>query len=197
MKNSKQTLIMLVLIPLLSVPVAAEIFRSKYAGEQMRSIKSLSADDIAELKRGGGWGLAKAAELNGVPGPAHILEMQGKIKLTDKQREQVEQIYNDMKNRAIVLGEKLIALEGVLNEGFAKNSIDSDKLQKLLNQIGEIRSSLRFVHLSTHLLTPEILSADQIILYNKLRGYTDDACQNIPKGHDAKMWKLHNGCSDG
>ena len=36
---------------------------SDYSGEEKQAIKSLSADDIAELKRGGGWGLAKAAEL--------------------------------------------------------------------------------------------------------------------------------------
>ena len=47
---------------------------SPYAGEEARAIKSLSADDIAELQRGGGRGLAKPAELNGVPGPAHLLD---------------------------------------------------------------------------------------------------------------------------
>ncbi|CAN7503757.1 hypothetical protein LJR255_003422 [Pararhizobium sp. LjRoot255] len=40
--------------------------KSAYAGEEVRSIKSLSEDDISELRRGGGWGLAKAAELNGM-----------------------------------------------------------------------------------------------------------------------------------
>jgi len=44
---------------------------SKYAGEENRAIKSLSESDIEELLSGSGWGLAKAAELNGVPGPAH------------------------------------------------------------------------------------------------------------------------------
>ena len=29
---------------------------SAYAGEESRQIKSLSADDITELRRGGGWG---------------------------------------------------------------------------------------------------------------------------------------------
>ena len=45
---------------------------SEYVGEERRQIKSLSDDDISELRQGGGWGLAKAAELNGVPGPAHL-----------------------------------------------------------------------------------------------------------------------------
>jgi hypothetical protein len=58
---------------------------SPYAGEQTRAIKSLSQDDIAELRRGGGWGLAKAAELNGVPGPAHLLELKDDIPLNEEQ----------------------------------------------------------------------------------------------------------------
>ena len=49
-----------------------ESYRSPYAGQENRQIKSLSANDIQELKRGGGWGLAKAAELNGLPGPAQV-----------------------------------------------------------------------------------------------------------------------------
>jgi hypothetical protein len=42
--------------------------QTPYAGLQNRAIKSLSDNDIKELRRGGGWGLALAAELNGMPG---------------------------------------------------------------------------------------------------------------------------------
>ncbi|MCP4935580.1 MAG: hypothetical protein GY927_15590, partial [bacterium] len=62
---------------------------SKYAGQEKRMIKSLSADDIAELQKGAGWGLAKAAELNGVPGPAHLLELKHEIVLTPEQIEKI------------------------------------------------------------------------------------------------------------
>ena len=44
-----------------------------YAGQQARAIKALSDDDIAALRKGEGMGVAKAAELNGYPGPAHVL----------------------------------------------------------------------------------------------------------------------------
>ena len=53
--------------------------KSPYAGEHKRSIKTLSKHDIEQLQNGKGWGMAKAAELNGVPGPAHILEMKAEI----------------------------------------------------------------------------------------------------------------------
>ena len=49
--------------------------QTPYAGMQNRAVKSLSDNDIKELRRGGGWGLALAAELNGMPGPAHLLEL--------------------------------------------------------------------------------------------------------------------------
>ena len=38
-----------------------------YAGFQDRQIKGLSDEDIEELRRGAGWGLALPAELNGLP----------------------------------------------------------------------------------------------------------------------------------
>ena len=60
-------------------------YKSKYIGQEKRDIKSLSNDDIKELRTGAGWGLAKAAELNGLPGPKHILEMKKEIELTTEQ----------------------------------------------------------------------------------------------------------------
>ena len=38
-------------------------------------IKSLSQDDQSALLAGRGMGLARPAELNGYPGPAHVLEL--------------------------------------------------------------------------------------------------------------------------
>ena len=46
-----------------------------YAGMQDREIKALSAEERAALLEGQGMGLALAAELNGYPGPVHVLEL--------------------------------------------------------------------------------------------------------------------------
>ncbi len=173
---------------------AEESYKSKYVGQEHRIIKSLSSDDIKELKRGGGWGLAKAAELNGAPGPAHILEMEEKINLTDEQKRKIQKIYDDMKVEAVALGEQLIRLEVELNSGFSRRTINQTLLEKSVREIEKVRAKLRLVHLSTHLQTPNILTNEQIILYNELRGYSKDPCQNIPEGHNAEMWKKHNGC---
>ena len=56
-----------------------------YAGFEAREIKSLSEQDLEELRRGGGWGLALPAELNGRPGPAHLLELEEELNLSASQ----------------------------------------------------------------------------------------------------------------
>ena len=185
----------LILMPLSSFSVEEPSYKSKYVGEEKRAIKTLSENDIEELKNGEGWGLAKAAELNGVPGPAHLLEMKKEIGLSSKQVREIEDLYNKMKQEAIPLGFELIELEKELNDYFADRTITYELLDVSLEKIAQVVKKLRYVHLSTHLKTPDILNPEQIVLYNKLRGYaSDDPCKNIPQGHDPEMWKRHNNC---
>jgi len=169
---------------------------SPYAGQQSREIKSLSPTDIEELRRGGGWGLAKAAELNGVPGPKHLLEMKDEIALSQTQVDEITQVFETMRSSAKSLGEQLIERERVLEEQFREGTVNEESLTTLLEDIAKVRTQLRFAHLSAHLKTPEIVSSDQIEQYNSLRGYgSGNPCANVPKGHNAAMWRKHNGCS--
>lgn len=46
-----------------------------YAGLEKRAVKALSDKQIADLQAGRGMGLALSAELNGYPGPVHVLEL--------------------------------------------------------------------------------------------------------------------------
>jgi hypothetical protein len=142
-----------------------------YAGQQNHAIKSLSKKDIDDLRNGRGWGLAKAAELNGMPGPAHLLELRKEIGLSPSQVATIERRFEAMKTKAIPLGIRLIELEARLERAFASRDIDPPKLKMLLSDIAATRGDLRFVHLATHLETPAILSLDQIKTYNRLRGY--------------------------
>ena len=196
--NTKVSILFLILIlmPFSSFSVEEPAYKSKYAGEEKRRIKSLSENDIEELKNGEGWGLAKAAELNGIPGPAHLLEMKKEIGLSPKQVQKIEDLYHKMKQEAIPLGLELIELEKELNDHFADRTITYEMLDVSLEKIAQVQKKLRYVHLSTHLKTPEILTPAQITLYNMLRGYSssDDPCKNIPAGHGPEMWKRHNNC---
>ena len=187
--------LILILIPMSTFSASDHSHKSKYAGEEKREIKSLSETDIEELKNGKGWGLAKAAELNGVPGPVHLLGMKEEIDLSAKQIRAIEDIYKKMKQEAIPLGLELIELEMELNNQFANRTITDELLRQILQRIAQVHRQLRYVHLSTHLKTPDILKSKQITLYNKLRGYSsDDPCENVPKGHDPEMWKKHHNC---
>jgi Spy/CpxP family protein refolding chaperone len=183
------------LLPVSSFSSSEVSFKSAYIGQERREIKSLSKSDIEELENGNGWGLAKAAELNGVPGPVHLLEMKTEIGLSQDQIGRIEILYQEMKRQAISLGSELIEYERELNTHFANRTITEELLRQLLEEIAQVQKQLRYAHLSTHLKTTDILTVEQIDLYNKLRGYfSDDPCKNIPEGHDPEMWKRHNNC---
>src|SRR5579872_6516636 len=68
-----------------------------YAGLQSREIKALSREEIAELRAGQGMGLALAAELNGYPGPRHVLDFANQLGLTDEQRMRILELFDAMK----------------------------------------------------------------------------------------------------
>ena len=70
---------------------------------ETRPIKALSDQQVADLKAGRGMGLALAAELNGYPGPAHVLELSDKLGLTVEQRARVQQLFESMKQEALPL----------------------------------------------------------------------------------------------
>jgi hypothetical protein len=69
-----------------SVLAYAQQHATPYAGFQQRTVKALSEQEIADLRAGRGMGLALAAELNGYPGPAHVLEKADALGLSSAQR---------------------------------------------------------------------------------------------------------------
>ena len=165
-----------------------------YAGQQTRRLKSLSHADIAELRAGKGWGLALSAELNGWPGPAHLLELAPQIGLSAAQIEQVRQMHREMTVEAQKAAEAFIAAEDRLDQAFVAGDLDADRLRSLVTEAGAARADLRYVHLFRHLETVQILSEEQITRYNGLRGYAADPCDSVPDGHDPDMWRMHNNC---
>lgn len=168
---------------------------SPYRGMEQRHIKSLSEKDIDDLRTGRGWGLALPAELNGVPGPAHLLELKEQIGLSTDQVDQIQSIFKAMQTEAKAAGERFIAAEAAIEAAFRDGGVTSERLRALIEASAAAKAELRFVHLSRHIETPALLSEDQIARYNELRGYdTTDPCATIPEGHDAAMWKRHNNC---
>lgn len=143
-----------------------------YAAFKDRPIKALSPEQEADLRNGRGMGLALAAEMNGYPGPMHVLQLTDTLKLSADQRARFDTLFARMKIEAIAVGEQIIKLESELNSQFVARSISPESLERLTKEIGENQGRLRATHLHYHLETVAILSPDQVAKYNTARGYT-------------------------
>ena len=181
MSEMKPTPIMrpILFLAFIALPLGAQAAAtSPYAGQESRSIKSLSPTEQADLIAGKGMGFAKAAELNGYPGPAHVLELASKLELTNEQRTRTEALFKDMESKAKALGAKLIEAERSLDALFSTKQISHENLTKTLAEIGSLQAQLRAVHLGAHLDQASILTPHQIVMYNQLRGYYGERKHN-------------------
>ena len=156
-------------IALIAATAAAQ--HQPYSGLQQRTIKALSDREIDDLRAGRGMGMALPAELNGYPGPVHVLELADKLQLSAQQRERTQALFEAMKAEAIPLGERLLQQETALDSAFGRRTITAQSLREMTAAIGATRASLRAAHLRYHLSQVEILSRDQISRYDSLRGY--------------------------
>lgn len=144
---------------------------SPYTSLEGRDIKALSQDQIDGLQSGQGMGFALAAELNGYPGPRHVLELREELGLSQEQVQECEEIFTNMKTSAERLGYRVVEEERTLDQLFASHTIDAENLARQVATIAELEGQLRTVHLHAHLEMMEILSHHQIASYIELRGY--------------------------
>lgn len=142
-----------------------------YAGFDQRPIKALSQQQIADLRAGRGMGLALPAELNGYPGPSHVLEHADALRLTAEQREKTRALFEAMKAEAVPIGERLIEQEARLDGLFANQRITPASLSAATQEIGLTQARLREAHLKYHLAMLDLLTRDQVEAYRTLRGY--------------------------
>ena len=142
-----------------------------YAGLEQRPIKALSDQQIADMRAGRGMGLALPAELNGYPGPVHVLELADALRLTDAQRSRAKTLFEEMKAETIPLAERIIAEEAALDRMFAGPTITSAMLTEATARIATVQGELRAAHLRYHLTMRDTLTPDQIALYDDKRGY--------------------------
>jgi Spy/CpxP family protein refolding chaperone len=145
---------------------------SPYAGFEKRPIKALSEQQIADLRAGRGMGLALAAELNGYPGPLHVIELADSLRLTPEQRTHMAALHTSMTRETAVLGERLIQQEADLDRLFASRTVTRASLSAATSTIGATQAALREAHLRFHLATVEVLTPEQVARYNEARGYS-------------------------
>lgn len=142
-----------------------------YTGLEQRTVKALSEQQIADLKAGRGMGLALPAELNGYPGPSHILENADALGLSAEQRDRTKALFEAMKAEAMPVGERLIEQEAKLDRLFADRQITPASLNAATEEIGITQAHLRQTHLKYHLAMMDVLSPVQVERYRELRGY--------------------------
>ncbi|MGH6814643.1 MAG: Spy/CpxP family protein refolding chaperone, partial [Hyphomicrobiaceae bacterium] len=134
------------------------------------AIAGLTDRDIADLRAGRGWALAMSAEVNGHPGPLHVIELADKLGLTAQQRDRVRKIFEAMKAKAQAVGAKYLSAEKALDEAFKSGTAEAATVAHRVDETEKLRAELRLIHLLAHLETTPLLTPEQIRLYNRLRG---------------------------
>jgi len=147
--------------------------RSPYADDYDpdASIHALSAEEVEQIRQGEGASFALPAELNGVPGPRHVLDLVEELALSRDQRAQIQAIYDRFQADAIAAGERYLAAELALEEGFRARTLTAENLSDRVAEVSRLEGELVTIHLEAHLQTAEILTPEQIATYNQLRGY--------------------------
>jgi Spy/CpxP family protein refolding chaperone len=168
-------------------PAAAgsESLRSPYAAIPGTAASGLLPEEVEGLTKGQGMALALAAEVNGYPGPRHLLDaaQAGQLELPPDQRQAIQRIYDRMLAEAKAKGQEILQAEEGLATRFRHSHIDEESLRNLLGQIGLLRADLRFIHLRAHLETKAVLSPEQVARYNALRGYRGAAGSDPHRSH--------------
>jgi Spy/CpxP family protein refolding chaperone len=145
---------------------------NSYAGQDARSVTSLSADEVKDYLAGKGMGLAKPAELNGFPGPAHVLELADALGLTPDQRLAVERSKERMLVRAKSAGERYVSAEMAVDAIMRSREPKSADVAARLAAADAVRAEIRMAHIEAHLEITPLLSAEQRMKYAELRGYS-------------------------
>ena len=144
---------------------------SLYAGEEGREVKALSDADIRGLREGAGMGFAKPAELNGYPGPMHVLELAEPLALSPSQREALSGLLATHKADARALGAEVVEAERRLDALFGSRAATAPAVDAAVAEVATKRAQLRASHLKAHLATTALLTPAQVERYAVLRGY--------------------------
>lgn len=144
---------------------------SPYAAETGREIKALSDQEQRAWLEGQGQGLARAAELNGFPGPMHTLELGERLRLTPEQASATRELMARHKEEVRVLGAQLVDAERRLDAAFRLQRVTEGDVERLTAEIGGLQARIRASHLQTHLAQTRLLSREQVAEYARLRGY--------------------------
>jgi Spy/CpxP family protein refolding chaperone len=160
--------------PMPSAPRADGSPPSPYAAPWLAGaeIRALSPAEVAQIIAGEGAGLARAAELNGLPGPRHVLDLAAELALTASQAAEIQAIFDAMRAEALAAGQLYLTAQQALENDFRANRVSRAALPARVAAVGRLRADLETVHLAAHLATHAELTPLQIEQYQLLRGYS-------------------------
>ncbi|WP_420392881.1 Spy/CpxP family protein refolding chaperone [Acuticoccus sp.] len=131
---------------------------------------ALSNAEAEDLLNGRGMGLALAAELNGYPGPMHVLELAEELSMTAEVHQRTQALFAAMKEEAIEIGKRVVAEELTLDRLFAEGGANNAAVERATNRVGDARARLRAAHLKAHIAMRDLLTPEQVVRYEQLRG---------------------------
>jgi Spy/CpxP family protein refolding chaperone len=146
---------------------------SPYAGryDPAAAIRALTPEEVAQIARGEGAGFALPAEVNGVPGPRHVLDLGHDLGLSHEQRARVQAIADEMRAAVVPAGQRYLDAERALEEAFRAGTLSEADLPGRVAEVARLEGELAAAHLLAHLKTARVLTPEQIAAYNRLRGY--------------------------
>ncbi len=153
-----------------STPIAGTPYAGRF--DPTATIRSLTPAEIAQIEQGEGAGFALPAELNGVPGPRHVLDLSHELGLSHAQVTQVQAVYDEMRAAVIPAGRRYLDALAALEEDFRARTVTDRDLPLRVAEVKRLEGELVAAHLVAHLKTAELLTPEQIAVYNRLRGYS-------------------------
>lgn len=156
---------------------------SPYTAQIESPVRGLSAQEVNDLLAGRGAGYARSAELNGYPGPRHVLDLAARLDLTAEQRAGAERIFAAMQAEASRLGAVIVERERALSRAFAEHAVSHHAVETQVDSLAGLYGRLRATHLQAHLEMTALLRPEQIRAYDRLRGYADSAAAHGAEHH--------------
>lgn len=162
---------LLLLLAGCATPPAADPAPSPYTDQADAPVPGLSQEELEDLLAGRGAGFARAAELNGHPGPLHVLELAQELGLTHDQETRFQELYEQMQAEARTAGQGVVDAHAALEQAFRAGDLDEEALAGRVADLEDAYGAYRFVHLRYHLLSKPLLTEHQRMEYDRLRGY--------------------------
>jgi Spy/CpxP family protein refolding chaperone len=134
-----------------------------------QSIKPISEYNLPGVGKGEGAGSGEAAELNGYPGPAHVIQMAANLGLDDRQIGAVKAIHEEMLQAVRAIAGEVKERQHELDALFESGTVTVAALEKATSAVSEAQGRLHFVHFRAHLKTREVLTPSQISTFKQIQ----------------------------